>query len=218
MLKLGCTLHNLANIYLHKSKDSKLYPFTESDNDLLEKIRENMVGGPSIVFTRKAVVDETFLRKSSNLGKSIGGIEAGQPYPYSMCQPMPTGLCTRREYDSKTNSFTALQNKSRSFENMVLSYFKQSRQDCKNESNVTTGRQKKIDCFSVDGICYHCSFVFEAMVCYFHYCPCQKARPSLTGNEFMRGIKKENKTKCAKDISNRKDTKLLKRGSAIGGN
>ena len=35
---------------------------------------------------------------------------------------------------------------------MVLSYFQQSRPDCKIESNVTTGRQKKIDCFSVDVI------------------------------------------------------------------
>ena len=35
-----------------------------------------MVGGPSVVFTRKAVVDETFLRKSSNLSKSIVGIDA----------------------------------------------------------------------------------------------------------------------------------------------
>ena len=69
MLELGCTLPNLANICLHKSTDSNFYPLTESDKDLLEKIRENMVGGPSIVFTRKAVVDETFIRKSSNLCK-----------------------------------------------------------------------------------------------------------------------------------------------------
>ena len=61
MLKLRCTLLNLANICLHKSTDSKFCPFTESDKDLLEKIREDMVGGLSIVFTRKAVVHETFI-------------------------------------------------------------------------------------------------------------------------------------------------------------
>ena len=86
-----------------------------------------MVGGPSIVFTRKAVVDETFIRKSSNLCKSIVGIDASQLYPYSMCQPMPTGLYTRWEYDSETKRFTAPQNKSRYFENLVLSYFQHSR-------------------------------------------------------------------------------------------
>ena len=84
MLKLGCTLPNLANICLHNSTDSNIYPFTESDKDLFEKIREIIVGGPSILLTREAVADETFIRKSSNLCKSIVGIDASQLYPYSV--------------------------------------------------------------------------------------------------------------------------------------
>ena len=122
MLKLGCTLPNLANICLHKSTDAKFYAFTEGDKDLLEKIREDFVGGPSIVFTRKAVVNDTFIRKSTNLCKSIVGIDASQLYPYSMCQLMPTGLYTRWDFDSETSRFTTRQNKTRSFENMVMSY------------------------------------------------------------------------------------------------
>ena len=85
MFNFSCILPNLANICLHKSTDSKFYPFTGSDKDLLEKIREDMVGGPSIVFTRKAVVDETFIRKSTNLCRSFFGRDASQLYPYSMC-------------------------------------------------------------------------------------------------------------------------------------
>ena len=95
MLKLGCTLHILANICLHKSTDGKFYPFTENDKDLLQKIRKDMVGRPFLVFTRKAVVDKTFIRKSTSLCKSVDVIDASQPYPYSMCQPIPTGLYTR---------------------------------------------------------------------------------------------------------------------------
>ena len=95
MLKFGRTLTILAKICLHKSANSKFYPFTESGKDLLEKIGEDMVGAPSVVFTRKAVVNEAFIRKSSNLCKSIVGIDANQPYPYSMCQPMPTGRYSR---------------------------------------------------------------------------------------------------------------------------
>ena len=142
MLKLGCTLPNLAIICLLKSTGSKFCPFRESDKDLLEMIRKDMVGGPSILITRKTVVDETFIRKSSNLCKPIVGMVASQLFPYSMCQPMPTGLYTRWECDSENKRFTARPNKSRSFENMVLSYFQQSRSDCIIESNVTTGRQK----------------------------------------------------------------------------
>ena len=85
MLKFGCTLPNLASIWLHKSTDSRFHPFTESDKDLWEKIREDIVGGPSIVFTRKAVVNETFIHKSTNLCKSIAGIDANKLCPYSMC-------------------------------------------------------------------------------------------------------------------------------------
>ena len=65
MLKLGLTLPNLANICLHKSTNHKFYPFFEGDKDLYEKIREDMTGGPSIVFTRKAVIDQTYIRNSS---------------------------------------------------------------------------------------------------------------------------------------------------------
>ena len=71
MLKLACTSPNMANICLHKSADSKFYPFNESDKDLLVKIRANMVGGSFFVFTRKAVVDETFIRKSLNCASQM---------------------------------------------------------------------------------------------------------------------------------------------------
>ena len=152
----------------------------------------------AIVFTRKGVVDETFIRKSSYLCKSIVGIDASQLYHYSMCQPMPIGLYARWEYESETRRFTACQNKSRSFENMALSYFQQSRPDCKIESNPTTGRQKS-DCFSVDGIFYVCNSVFEAMGCYYHYCSSQEARPSLTDTDIERGVKKRQHDEMRRD-------------------
>ena len=145
------------------------------------------------------MVDETFIRKSTNLCKSIVGIDASQLYPFSMCQPMPTVLYTRWNYDSESQKFMPRQNKTRSFENMVLSYFQQTAPECRIESNVTTCRQKKIDCFSVDRICSHSSTVFEAMGCYFHYCPCQEARPSLTDNEIMRGRKKREQDQMRKE-------------------
>ena len=86
MLKLGCTLLSLANICLHESTNEKLYPFTESDKGSLEQIRgsmirEDMVGGPSILFTRKAVVGESLNRNSPKYCKTIVGIDASQLYP-----------------------------------------------------------------------------------------------------------------------------------------
>ena len=105
MLKLRSTLPNLANICLHKSTSAKFYPFTQTDNDLLQNIREDMAGFPSIVFTRKTVVNGTFIRNSKNICKSIAGIDASRHYPYSTCQRMPTGLYTRWEHDTESNRF-----------------------------------------------------------------------------------------------------------------
>ena len=155
-----------------------------------KKIREDVVRGPSIVFARKAVVDETFNRKSANICKSIVGIDANQLHPYSMCQPKPTGLYTCWDLDSEASRFTPRQNKTRSFENMVISYFQQARPKCEIESFFTTGWRKKIDCFGVDGFCFHCNTVFEAMGCFCHFCPCQELRSSLTEEDFQRGSKK----------------------------
>ena len=87
MLKLGCTLPNMATICFHKSTSAQFYQSTETDKDLLQKIGEDMVGGPSIVFTRKVVVVETFIWNSRIVCKSFVGIDANQLYPYSMCQP-----------------------------------------------------------------------------------------------------------------------------------
>ena len=70
---------------------------------------------------------------------------------------------------------------------MVMSYFQRTRPDCKIESFYTTGRQKKTDCFSVVGFCSHCNTVFEAMGCFYPFCPCQELRPSLTEEDIKRG-------------------------------
>ena len=48
-----------------------------------------MIAGPSIVFTRKAVNDGTYIRNSSNVCKSIVGIDSSQLYSFSTCQDLP---------------------------------------------------------------------------------------------------------------------------------
>ena len=208
MLKLGCTLPNLANICLHKSTNYKFYPFCESDKDLCEKIPEDMTGGPSIVFTQKNVVDETFIRVSSNICKSIVGIDASQLYPYSMCQDMPTGLYTRWEFDTDMQKFKARHNRTRNFENMVMSFYQESRPECKIESFFTSGKQKKIDCFNVDGYCDHYKTVFEAMGCYYHFCSCQETRPSLTEQDIERANKKREMDEMRREYIKEKGYKV----------
>ena len=78
-----------------------------------------------------------------------------------MCQPMSTGLYARYEFDEEFQRLKSRQNKFRCFENMVMSYFKRTRPDCRIESFYTTGTQKKIDCFNIDEFCAHCNSVWS---------------------------------------------------------
>ena len=118
-----------------------------------------MSGGPSTVFTRKAVVDKTIIRRSNNVCKTIVALDASQLYPFSMCQAMPTGLYTRWEFDTNLQKFKALQNKIRKIENMVISFYQATRPECTIESFYTTGKQRKNDS------CGHCQTIFEALGC-----------------------------------------------------
>ena len=92
---------------------------------------------------------------------------------------------------------------------MVLSHFQRSRPDCQIESNVTAGRQKKIDCFILDGLCYHWNTVFEAMGCYYHYCPCQEARSFLTDSDIERGVKKRQQDEMRRDSIQQKSYQIV---------
>ena len=90
--KIDCTLPNLTNKCIRKSTDEQIYPFFERKQDWLENIRGDNVGGTSIVFTRKAVVDKTFFWNSTKICKKISVFDASQLHPHSLCEPNPTGL------------------------------------------------------------------------------------------------------------------------------
>ena len=73
----------------------------------------------------------------------------------------------------------------------IWSFFltKKQNQNVKLRAFLHQETEKKIDCFNVDGYCDHCKTVFEAMGCYYHFCSCQEARPSLTDQDNERGNK-----------------------------
>ena len=62
------------------------------DDDMHETIKENLIGGASIIFCRKQKVGETFIRgDKSYVCRSILGYDANSLYLHSLCQPMPVG-------------------------------------------------------------------------------------------------------------------------------
>ena len=124
---------------------------------------------------------------------------------------MPTGLYTRWNIDSETNRFTHRQNKTSSFENMVMSSFQRTRPDCKIESFYTTGRQKKNNRFSVNGFCSHCNTAFEAMGCFYHFRSCQELRPSLTEDDIKRGSRRRELDELRRDYIQQKGFNVIEK-------
>ena len=130
-----------------------------------------------------------FLSENLQICKSFVGFDAGQLYFNSMCQPMLIGLYTRWDIDSGTSKITLRQNNTPIFENLVMSYIQRTKLDCKNESFYTTGKQKEYDTSVLMGF-FSCNTVFEAIGCFYNFCPCQELSPSLTEEGIKRGTKK----------------------------
>ena len=83
----------------------KIYPICQID-------REVMMGWISVVFARKAVVDETFKLDSPIICKINVGVDASQLDPFSMCQDMSTGLVGATSSDSFLKAYKASETKS----------------------------------------------------------------------------------------------------------
>ena len=71
---------------------------------------------------------------------------------------------------------------------MVMSYFQRVRPQCKVQSFYT---------------------VLEAMGCYYHFCPCQDARPCLTEEEIQRCIRKRELDELRKQCIQEKDYNVI---------
>ena len=176
-LKLCCWIPNMKSICLNKFTDSNFYPVTEADEILLEKVRDHVVCGFSIVLTRKPVVDESFLQKTTTYANQLLELMPANYTPIWCVNPCP--LVFIRVGISIHEPVVSHPDKT-SFEKIVMNFFQRTRPDCKIDNFYTTGTQKKIDCFSVAGFCSHCNTVSKAMGCFYHFCLCQELRPSLS--------------------------------------
>ena len=92
---------------------------------------------------------------------------------------------------------------------MVMSYLQSQRPVCPIENYYTNGKQENIECFSMDGFCALCDTVFEAMGCYFHFCPCQESRASLSEEEMRRGIRKREHDQLRRDYLRNKGYNIV---------
>ena len=134
-----------------------------------------------------------------------------------MCQPTPTGLYTRWDLDSQTVTFTPRQNKTRSFENMVLSYFQRKRTESEIESFFTTSRRKKIDASVLMGFVLIATVCLKPWVALTTSVPVKSSVPLSLKRIFDVVARRESSMHWDDTIYKRKASRLLKNGSANGG-
>ena len=84
MLNLGCTLPNLGNICLHKSTDTKFYPFTETNKGLLKETWENALGGLLSFLHAKKLLMKLLFESLQTYANQLLGLMPAQ-YVHNQC-------------------------------------------------------------------------------------------------------------------------------------
>jgi len=110
MFKDGISVPSLATKWLFNESNTTNFSIPligRKDADLYKTIRNNIIGGPSIVFHRYHEADKTFIRKNSfdsksKVCKNVFGFDANALYLYCAMQELPTGSIIRRR---KENNF-----------------------------------------------------------------------------------------------------------------
>lgn len=147
------------------------------DKDLYDTIKDNIIGGPSIIFTRKHKVGQTYIRDDpSRPCQSIVGYDANSLYLFAICQPMLVHSYTRR---LKASGFKP-SNSRRRYKSMYdwlewLNYSSQA--NIKHKLN--NGVEKRVGPYLVDGFDPDSGLLYEFYGCYYHGCPCSKQKDPL---------------------------------------
>ena len=106
MLKLGSTLPNLANICLHKSTDAKFYPFTEGDEDLLQKFKKMLLVAHLSFFHARQLLMKLFSESLQSFANQLLGLMPAKHTLKRCVNPCPrvfirVGISIQKPVDSR---------------------------------------------------------------------------------------------------------------------
>ena len=139
--------------------------FDENNKDLFQTIKHNIVGGPSIIFTRHHSAGQTLIRGQKKCG-SILGFDANALYLESIGKPMPVGPFVRRLADTEFQP--EIRDKYMSayywMDWLIHAYHKPI------QHKLNTGREVKIGKYPVDGFLPPVNPDDKATVFQFHGC------------------------------------------------
>ena len=94
LFKDGISVPGLVMRYLFQNTDAQFSLFDEENEDLFHTFKNNIVGGPSIIFNRYHEKNVTKIR-GGKICKNVVGYDANALYLWAMMQQMPTGQFER---------------------------------------------------------------------------------------------------------------------------
>ena len=172
LFKDTISLPNLARKELFKCSSSVFPLFDFESQDLYRTVQQNIVGGPSIIFKREALANETCIRGNANVvGKRILGHDANGLYAYCIAQSMPTGcFVDRRAETCFVGTF-----REKYFNMFFWLDYVAERDGIHVRHRLNNGKEVRIGPYRVDGFCAATNTVYEFNGCWHHFCEdCQK--------------------------------------------
>ena len=190
MFKDGISVPGLTLLYLFNDLPPNTYftVFNQMNSDLHELVKDNIVGGPAIIFHRYHETGVTKIRGGEPC-RSIVGYDANALYLWALMQDMPTGWYTRRRAEKQFRPQPA-----QPYGQMAVQWliWEAAKNGCTIRHQVN-GREKRIGKLPVDGWCPESHTAYQFHGCYFHGCPkCYDHEETNTLNGKTMGMLLEN--------------------------
>ena len=168
MFKDGISVPGLSLLHLFNDlpNDTNFVTFNRTNSDLHKLVKDNIVGGPAIIFHRYHEKDVTKIRGGGETCRAIVGYDANALYLWALMQDMPTGWYVRRREE---NGFRPQQ--AQPYGQMAIQWLtrESDRTGCTIRHQVN-GREKRIGKLPVDGWCAETRTAYQFHGCYFHGC------------------------------------------------
>ena len=169
IFKDGISVPGLALSYMFNDLPPNTFftVFNETSKDLHHLVKDNIVGGPAIIFHRYHEKDVTKIRRGRETCRKIVGYDANALYLWALMQDMPTGWYTRRREENKFRPQQA-----QPFGQMAVQWltWESAKSGCTIRHQVN-GREKRIGKRRVDGWCAETRTAYQFHGCFWHGCP-----------------------------------------------
>ena len=168
MFKDGISVPGLSLLHLFNDlpNDTNFVTFNNTNKDAHKLVKDNIVGGPAIIFHRYHEKGVTKIRGGGELCRAIVGYDANALYMWALMQDMPTGWYARRREE---NGFRPQQ--AQPYGQMAVQWltWEAAKNGCTIRHQVN-GREKRIGKLLVDGWCAETRTAYQFHGCYFHGC------------------------------------------------